>query len=137
MMLTNLLVVFCYECGTKDKYINKVHAKKCTKKCDAQAKMLFCQSKPVGLLSFLLLLKLLKLPNGCSQMNLKIFTLHLATPPTVLFFEFSSFLYSKCMHLLRVKESYQLLTLHKLIPVTHIIIHSKYFPDSDWLKAHV
>lgn len=41
MMLTNLLVVFWYECGTKDKYINKVHAKKCTKKRDTHAKMFF------------------------------------------------------------------------------------------------
>ena len=114
MMLTNLLVVFCYECGTKDKYINKVHAKKCTKKCDACAKMLFCQSKPVSLLSFFLLSlsSLLKLPIGCSQMNLKIFILHLATPHAVSFFKnFFLPLYSKCMHLLQVKESHQLLTL--------------------------
>ena len=114
MMLTNLLVVFCYECGTKDKYINKVHAKKCTKKCDAHAKMLFCQSKPVGLLPFLLLSlsSLLKLPIGCSQMNLKIFILHLATPHAVSFFKnFFLPLYSKCMHLLQVKESHHLLTL--------------------------
>ena len=114
MMLTNLLVVFCYECGTKDKYINKVHAKKCRKKCNARAKMLFCQSKPVGLLPFLLLSLslLLKLPIGCSQMNLKIFILHLATPHAVSFFKnFFLSLYSKCMHLLQVKESHQLLTL--------------------------
>ena len=93
-MLTNyLLVVFCDECGTKDKYTNKVHTKKCTKKRDACAKMLICQSKPIGLLPFLLLLlsSLLKLPIGCSQMNLKIFLLHLATPHAVSLFEFSSF----------------------------------------------
>ena len=114
MMLTNLLVVFCYECGTKDKYINKVHAKKCTKKCDACAKMLFSQSKPVSLLPFFLLSlsSLLKLPIGCSQMNLKIFTLHLATAHAVSFSKnFFLSLYSKCMHLLQVKESHQLLTL--------------------------
>ena len=114
MMLTNLLVVFCYECGTKDKYINKVHAKKCTKKCDACAKMLFCQSKPVSLLPFFLLSlsSLLKLPIGCSQMNLKIFILHLATAHAVIFSKnFFLSLYSKCMHLLQVKESHQLLTL--------------------------
>ena len=114
MMLTNLLVVFCYECGTKDKYINKVHAKKCTKKCDACAKMLFCQSKPVSLLPFFLLSlsSLLKLPIGCSQMNLKIFILHLATAHAVPFSKnFFLSLYSKCMHLLQVKESHQLLTL--------------------------
>ena len=114
MMLTNLLVVFCYECATKDKYINKVHAKKCRKKCNARAKMLFCQSKPVGLLPFLLLSlsSLLKLSIGCSQMNLKIFILHLATPHAVSFFKnFFLSLYSKCMHLLQVKESHQLLTL--------------------------
>ena len=114
MMLTNLPVVFCYECGTKDKYINKVHAKKCTKKCNARAKMLFCQSKPVGLLPFFLLSlsSLLKLPIGCSQMNLKIFILHLATAHAVSFFKnFFLSLYSKCMHLLQVKESHQLLTL--------------------------
>ena len=114
MMLTNLLVVFCYECGTKDKYINKVHAKKCTKKCNARAKMLFCQSKPVGLLPFFLLSlsSLLKLPIGCSQMNLKIFILHLATAHAVSFSKyFFLSLYSKCMHLLQVKESHQLLTL--------------------------
>ena len=107
--LTNLLVVFCYECGTKDKYINKVHAKKCTKKCDARAKM----SKPVSLLPFFLLSlsSLLKLSIGCSQMNLKIFILRLATPHAVSFFLIFVFLYSKCMHLLRVKESHQLLTL--------------------------
>ena len=69
MMLTNLLVVFCYECGTKDKYINKVHAKKCTKKCDARAKM----SKPVSLLPFFLLSlsSLLKLPIGCKSDELE------------------------------------------------------------------
>ena len=114
MMLTNLLVVFCYECGTKDKYINKVHAKKCTKKCDACAKMLFCQSKPVSLLPFFLLSlsSLLKLPIGCSQMNLKIFILHLATAHAVSFSKnFFLSLYSKCMHLLQVKESHHLLTL--------------------------
>ena len=22
-------------------------------------------------------------------------------------------------------------------PINNIIIHSKYFPDSDWLKAHI
>ena len=93
MMLTNSLVVFCYECGTKDKYINKVHAKKCTKKRDICAKMSFCQSKPIGLLPFLLLSlsSLLKLPITCSQMILKIFTLHLATPHAVSLLEFSSF----------------------------------------------
>ena len=114
MMLTNLLVVFCYECGTKDKYINKVQAKKCRKKCDARAKMLFCQSKPVSLLPFFLLSlsSLLKLPIGCSQMNLKIFILHLATAHAVSFSKnFFLSLYSKCMHLLQVKESHQLLTL--------------------------
>ena len=105
MMLTNLLVVFCYECGTKDKYINKVQAKKCTKKCDAHAKMFFCQSKPIGLLLLLLLLlsSLLKLPIGCSQMNLKIFILHLVTHHAVsFFFLIFFFLYSKCMNLLWV-----------------------------------
>ena len=26
---------------------------------------------------------------------------------------------------------------NKTIPLMFFIIHSKYFPDSDWLKAHV
>ena len=44
-------------------------AKKCTKKSDARAKLLFCQSKPIAFLPFLLpsLSSLLKLPN----MNLR------------------------------------------------------------------
>ena len=37
-------------------------AKKCTKKRDARAKLLFCQSKPIGLLLFSLPSSL-KLPN--------------------------------------------------------------------------
>ena len=114
MMLTNLLVVFCNECGTKDKYINKVHAKKCTKKCDARAKMLFCQSKPVSLLPFFLLSlsSLLKLPIGCNQMNLKIFILHLATPHAVSFFFKIFFFFVQQVHaFITGKESHQLLTL--------------------------
>ena len=47
-----------------------------------------------------------------SQMNLKIFILHLAKAHAVSFFKnFFLSLYSKCMHLLQVKESHQLLTL--------------------------
>ena len=40
-------------------------AKKCTKEHDARAKLLFCQSKPIGFLAFLLPSpsSLLKLPN--------------------------------------------------------------------------
>ena len=46
----------CTSCATK--------ATKCTKRCDACAKLLFCQSKPIGFLPFLLPSpsSLLKLP---------------------------------------------------------------------------
>ena len=41
-------------------------AKKCTKKCDAHAELLFCQSKPITFLPFSLmwLPSLLKLPKN-------------------------------------------------------------------------
>ena len=39
-------------------------AKICTKKRDARAKLLFCQSKPIAFLPFSLTSSLLKLPNS-------------------------------------------------------------------------
>ena len=36
-------------------FSRRVTAKKCTKKCDARAKLLFCQSKPLAFLPFSLI----------------------------------------------------------------------------------
>ena len=57
-----------------------VKAKKCTKMCDAHAKLLFCQSKPIAFLPFLLSspLLLLKLPNIIISIELR-----LAMPTTI------------------------------------------------------
>ena len=46
-----------------------VTVKKCTKKRDARAELLFCQSKPIAFLPFSLTSpsSLLKLPSGCNR----------------------------------------------------------------------
>ena len=36
----------------------------------------------------------------------------------------------------KIKEPYFIISVVKTRLLKHIIIHSKYFPNSDWLKAH-
>ena len=41
------------------------------------------------------------------------------------------------LHIWRPEKFYNSVTLFAVRPIIYFIIHSKYFPDFDWLKAHV
>ena len=93
-------------------------AEKCTKKRDARAKLLFCLSKPIAFLPFSL-----PSPSPLCKLPIDGFVTGLYSTEAPLC----------CSEAGEKKKE----SMWSVIQIIIFIIHSKYFPDSDWLKAHV